>query len=115
MWVIAGLWHNLVLPAFDEHQEAHHQGIFLMLIAYLVLSSLMVHIYSLSKKTNRIAAGLKTGVVVGVLWVLPHGLAMAGIHETSVLYEIRNAIWHVFEQGLGGVLIALLKPDEELF
>jgi hypothetical protein len=109
MWVIAGLWHNLILPFFSEDIEAHHEGLLLMLIAYFILSLLMTYIYFISYRGgNRVLAGLKIGIVIGILWVFPHGLAMAGAHGTSVLYEINNALWHIVEQGIGGIIIALI-------
>lgn len=38
MWVIAGLWHNLILTKFYTHEtEATHKGIGILLIAYLIL------------------------------------------------------------------------------
>ena len=47
MWIVAGLWHNLVLPAVDTHAEAHHQGLGIMLLSYIILGVLMTYIYSL--------------------------------------------------------------------
>ena len=109
MWVIAGLWHNLILPFFSKDIEAHHEGLFLMLIAYFILSLLMTYIYFISYRGgNLVLAGLIIGIVVGILWVFPHGLAMAGAHNTSVLYEINNTLWHIAEQGIGGIVIALI-------
>ena len=109
MWIIAGLWHNLILPMFNENVQAHHDGLGLMLFAYFILALLMAYIYSLSYKGKRpIMEGLRLGVVVGLLWVLPHGLVMAGAHDTSVVYEFKNAVWHMIEQGIGGIIVALI-------
>jgi len=109
MWVVAGLWHNLILPFFSEGVEAHHEGLAIMLVAYMILSFLMTYIYSLSYKGGKpIVEGLRIGVVVGILWVFPHGLAMAGAHDTSILYEIENTVWHIVEQGIGGIVVAML-------
>jgi hypothetical protein len=33
MWVVAGLWHNLVLPIINSAAEPHHEGLIEMLIA----------------------------------------------------------------------------------
>ena len=109
MWIIAGLWHNLVLPSITENVEAHHEGIGIMLIAYFILAFLMSWLFTmiLTNISNPILSGLKIGVIVGILWVFPHGLAMAGVHETSIFYEIKNALWHTIEQGTGGIIIAL--------
>ena len=109
MWIIAGLWHNLILPRINQNIQAHHDGLAEMLIAYFVLAFLTVYLYLLTRKEGHpILQGLKLGVLVGILWVFPHGLAMAGAHNTSIIYEIKNAIYHMFEQGAGGVLIAVI-------
>ncbi len=109
MWIIAGLWHNLVLPGINENVEAHHQGIGMMLIAYLILAFLMTYLYSLMNLSRKPwLEGLRIGVVVGILWVFPHGLVMAGAHDTSILYEVKNTFWHMFEQGIGGIIIAVI-------
>lgn len=112
MWIVAGLWHNLILPLFDKNVHPHHEGLVLMLIAYFVLSLLMTNIYILSTKSgSHIINGLKIGIIVGILWVFPHGLAMAGVHNTSVIYEIKNTLWHVIEQGIGGIIIAIVLKN----
>ena len=109
MWVIAGLWHNLILPFFNKNIQAHHDGLGLMLLAYFILTLLMAYIYSFSFSGKKpVLEGLRLGVVVGLLWVLPHGLVMAGAHETSVIYEFKNAGWHMIEQGIGGMIIGLV-------
>ena len=109
MWIIGGLWHNLILPSVNSNLEAHHEGIGIMLIAYFILAFLMVYLYSLVYKTNHsMVNGLKLGVLIGILWVFPHGLAMAGTHETSILYEFKNTLYHIFEQGVGGIIISAI-------
>lgn len=110
MWVVAGLWHNLILPNINSNVEAHHQGIFIMLIAYVILGFLMVYIFTTTNSENKsILKGLKIGALVGVLWVFPHGLVMASAHDTSIIYEIKNGIWHMVEQGIGGVVISIIS------
>ncbi len=115
MWIIAGLWHNLILPNINENVQAHHQGIGIMLIAYLILALLMSYIYTLiHKNKGTVIDGLKIGVIIGVLWVFPHGLVMAGAHDTSIVYEIKNALWHMFEQGVGGIIITFIFGNRKL-
>ncbi len=45
------------------------------------------------------------GIIIGILWVFPHGLAMAATHETSILYEFKNTLYHMIEQGIGGLIV----------
>ncbi len=110
MWVISGLWHNLILPNFYSSEiEATHEGIGLLLIAYLILGLFMAYMYPLGYKGGRPAIeGLRFGIVIGLLWILPHGLAMAGAHGESISYVLKNATWHAVEQGLGGIVLGLI-------
>ncbi len=110
MWVVAGLWHNLILPSVNDKIEAHHEGLGVMLVSYIILAMLMTFFFITSKKSKntRISEGFKIGAIIGILWVFPHGLAMAGAHNTSIVYEIKNGIWHIVEQGIGGIIIALI-------
>lgn len=110
MWVVAGLWHNLILPGLYEETHATHEGIGIMLIAYLVLGIIMSYMYPLGYKGGKpVIEGLRFGMIIGILWVFPHELAMAGAHEgRSIAYVFKNAGWHIIEQGIGGVIIGLI-------
>jgi len=109
MWVTAGLWHNLILPRINPDIYAAHEGIFIGLIAYVLLALVMSYLFPFySQKKNYIIGGLIFGAVIGFLWVFPHSLALAGAHKTSIIYEIKNGIYHLFEQGIGGIIIALI-------
>jgi uncharacterized membrane protein YvlD (DUF360 family) len=110
MWVISGLWHNLILANFYASEtEASHEGIGILLIAYLILALIMSYIYPLGYKGGRpIVEGLRFGALIGLLWVFPHELAMVGAHGDSILYVFKNAVWHMVEQGIGGIIIGLI-------
>jgi hypothetical protein len=109
MFVVAGLWHNLVLPGLYADKEAHHNGLGLMLVAYFVLAALMTYLYARTSSGRRPAwDGALFGVVVGVLWVFPHELVLAGAHGDSLAYVFKNGAWHVVEQGLGGWVLGLV-------
>lgn len=46
---------------------------------------------------------------MGITWVFPHELAMAGAHAgTSIPYVFQNSAWHLVEQGLGGLVISFV-------
>lgn len=110
MWILAGIWHEMVMANFYA-VEAHasHEGTGLIFIAYLILGGLMTYLYSLGYRGQRpVIEGLRYGVVIGVLWVFPHELAMAGAHGTSIMYVLQNAAWHMVEQGVGGIVTGVL-------
>lgn len=106
MWIIGGIYHNLILPTLNEKIQPHHEGLGITLLAYLILAFLMTYLYSVTKpEQDSLYKGTRLGIVVGILWVLPHGLAMAGTHQTSIVYELKNTLYHVIEQGIGGMIV----------
>ena len=110
MWLLAGLWHKLIAVEFYAGEtEATHEGTGIIFIAYIVLALLMAYIYPLVYKGKRAQIeGLKFGILIGILWVFPHELAMAGAHGESISYVFKNAVWHMVEQGVGGIIVALV-------
>jgi len=110
MWALAGIWHKIVAVAFyTSETHAKHEGIGIILAAYLVLGLFMAYLYPMvAQGGNVLLEGLKFGVIIGLLWVFPHGLAMAGAHGQSIPYVFKNAAWHMVEQGIGGIVIAIV-------
>ena len=59
--------------------------------------------------TNKVTNGLKFGVLIGIIWVVPLSVVMYSATVGSSLKVIGiDAIWHIVEQGIGGVLIAMI-------
>lgn len=84
----------------------HHEGLGITLVAYIILGLFISIFYQNSKEIkNSLAKGLKIGILIGILWVFPHGLTMAAVHESSILYELKNTIYHLVEQGIGGMMV----------
>ena len=109
MWIVAGIWHNLIMANLYEEVHAKHEGIGILLISYFILALFMAYLYPFLNKSNKpLKEGVKLGVIIGLLWVFPHGLAMVGAHETSIAYVFKNSIWHMVEQGIGGIIIAYI-------
>ena len=110
MWIVAGLWHNLIMANLYNDVHATHDGIGLLLIAYFILALLMAYMYPLGYKGNGpLKEGLRFGALIGLLWVFPHGIAMVAAHgDNTIAYVIKNSLWHMVEQGIGGVIIAII-------
>ena len=114
MWLLAGAFHELNAAFFVAEggaPEGGHQSVGLIFLGYLLLAGLM----ALAFDRARISAapwvkGGVVGVFVGLLWVFPHGVVLAAAHGDSLSYEVLNALWHVIEQGVGGVALAALWP-----
>ena len=115
MWIVAGIWHNIIMANFYNKQHAEYEDIALLIIAYLILAMFMSYLYPLfNKLENRVLNGLLFGCIIGLLWVFPHELVMAGAHGSSVLYVIKNGAWHLVEQGIGGIVIVLILGKKNL-
>ena len=110
MWLLAGLWHKLIMVQFYASEtDASHEGTGIIFIAYVILSFLMGYLYLQTYKGGKHAVeGIKLGAVIGLLWVFPHELAMAGAHGESISYVLKNEAWHIVEQGFGGLIIGLV-------
>ncbi len=112
MWLLAWLWHMLLVPGFyaANDEAAHHDGLGLIVLAYLLLGALMAYMYPIGYKGGRpVLEGLRFGLLIGLLWVLPHALVRAGAHGgDSISYVLINSAWHLIEQGAGGVIIGLI-------
>ena len=95
MWVVGGLYHNLILPSINENIHPHHEGLGITLMAYILLGLLMSYFYLNSNDNkNTFLKGIKIGAIIGILWVFPHGLTLAAVHETSISYQITNTLYH---------------------
>ncbi len=115
MWLLAGLWHEVIMAAFySAETAAAHEGTGIIFIAYLVLGLLMAYMYPLGYKGGKPwIEGMRFGILVGILWVFPHELVMAGAHSGPLPYVFKNAAWHMVEQGVGGIIVGLIYSKIE--
>jgi len=115
MWIVGGLYHNLIMPAINENMHPHHEGLGITLIAYILLGFLMSYFYSDSEdKVDSVWKGIRIGSIIGILWVFPHGLTMAAVHESSIRYQITNTMYHIVEQGIGGIMVYMVYRNKKI-
>lgn len=92
---------------YEGERHASHDGTGVILLGYLILGAIMTYLFPLIYKGEKpVYEGLKFGIVIGLLWVFPHELVMVGAHGDSISYVLKNAAWHMVEQGIGGIVIA---------
>jgi len=110
MVLLAGLWHKIIMVAFyTAETHAKHEGTGIIFLAYFVLSLIMAYLYPFYfQGKSSLLEGLKFGLLIGLLWVFPHELAMAGAHGTSISYVLKNGLWHLVEQGVGGMVLGFV-------
>lgn len=110
MFAAGGIWHEVVMAQFyREAVHASHEGTGIIFIACFILAAMMTWLYiHLDIGKGHLGKGFIFGTFIGLLWVFPHELAMSGAHGEPLLYVFKNATWHMVEQGLGGLVLALV-------
>ncbi len=114
MWLLGGLWHMMIMDTFYSGNSAsvrlEEPLMRWIILGYVILGLLMAYIYPKGfSGGGAVSEGLRFGAIVGLLWVLPHAVILHGVYygATGRLILI-DAAWHMVEQGIGGIVIALI-------
>ncbi len=114
MWLLGGAWHMMIMGTFYGKNSAsvplEEPLMHWIILGYVILGLLMAYIYPKGfAGGGSVGEGLRFGAIVGLLWVLPHAVILHGVYygATGKLILI-DAAWHVVEQGVGGIVIALI-------
>jgi hypothetical protein len=85
-----------------------------IIIAYAILALLMTYIYPQGYKGGvPLKEGMRFGATMGLLWVLPMSVVMYAVMGTSGTLIIVDSLWHVVEQGVGGIVIAYIYGSKK--
>ncbi len=113
MFILSGLWYMLIMDAFYREQvgalmREQYNFIFIVL-GYIVMAFLMSYIYPIGYKGGSPAKeGLRFGVLIGLLVWLSSNLILYGAHNMTFSATLVDSGWHVVEEGIGGLVIALV-------
>ena len=113
MFVLSVLWYMIIMDAFYREQvgalmREQYNFIFIVL-GYLVMAFLMSYIYPIGYKGGSPAKeGLRFGVLIGLLVWLSSNLILYGAHNMTLSATLVDSGWHVVEEGIGGLVIALV-------
>ena len=113
MFILSGLWYMLIMDAFYREQvgalmREQYNFIFIAL-GYLVMAFLMSYIYPIGYKGGSPAKeGLRFGVLIGLLVWLSSNLILYGAHNMTLSATLVDSSWHIVEEGIGGIVIALV-------
>lgn len=79
-----------------------------LLLAYLLLAGFMTFLFSQSfTERPSVAEGFQFGGLFGVIATLPLYLILYAIWDFSLKAAFVDTAWHLVEQGIGGVVLAL--------
>jgi hypothetical protein len=118
MWLLSGLWHVLIMGDFyssNAGPSAYEEPkMIFIILAYAVLTLLMVYIYPQGYKGGApLKEGIRFGATIGLLWVLPMSVVMYAVQETSGTLVIVDVVWHIVEQGVGGIVIGMIYGSKK--
>lgn len=111
--LLALLWHTVLMESFYATQSAavareQPDEIFIVL-GYVVLGLLMAIIYPTGYKGGPpLQEGFRFGALMGLLWILPWSLVITGIWNVPLVSVVVDSAWHVIEEGLGGIALAMV-------
>jgi hypothetical protein len=113
MFALSGLWYMVLMSKFYRAQD---QGImreqfnFLFIVlGYIVLAFLMSLIYPIGYKGGSLVKeGLRFGVLIGLVVWLTANLTLHGVLNNTLASTLVDSVWHIVEQGIGGIVIALV-------
>lgn len=117
MFVVGYLGHMYLLADFFANNtgiigDVNREAPLIPFIALgsITLAFLMSYMYPKGVEgTNHIMQGLKFGVIIGIIWIVPHTTILYGATTVfSKTFILGDSLWHLVEQGLGGVVIALV-------
>ena len=117
MFALGGLFHMVIAKDF----MLAHAGIAgdisrkepLMIyigLGVLVLAFMMSYMYPKGVEgENHLVQGFKFGMMIGIIWITPFSLILYGsVKMFSLTNVAAPALWHILEQGIGGMVIAMV-------
>ena len=112
-FLLGVLWHLFLLADF---YEAQHQALAreepnmpVVFVGYLILGFLMALAYPVGYKGGSpVKEGFRFGALIGLIWILPVSVILYGVWNYPLTAVIVDSAWHVVEEGIAGIAIALV-------
>ena len=112
MSFLGWLWHRVILVNFymeNVSSPLPEPNVLFILLGYLILAVLMAYMYPQGYKGgSALIEGLRFGVIIGLLWVLPINVIMIGVVGKSGTLVVVDGLWRLVEQGIGGIVIGYI-------
>ena len=112
-FLLGGLWHAIILADFYETHSAAlarpEANMMMVALGSLVIAVLMAYTYPIGYKGgSAVKEGFRFGALVGLIWVLPVSSMCSGVCNYPLVAVIVDSAWHIVEQGVVGIVIALI-------
>ena len=111
--VLSVLWHVVLMSGFYDAAAAGAMRdppiMWSVALGYLVVGFVMSYMYPKGYEGGTpVVEGLKFGAMIGLIWWLPTQLVLYGAMEGPFSIVLVDGAWHLLEQGLAGVALAMV-------
>lgn len=115
MFLLSWVGHEMLMPILldSDPMESIYRSepmIVGIMAAYLVIALIMSYMYPKGVEGDNVYGnGLRFGALIGVLISLPISLIFYSVIDgLTFSHVVTETIWHIIEQGVGGVVIAYI-------
>lgn len=112
MFAASWVWHEALMADFYQAEAMPMRAspmMWAVAAGYGVLALLMAWMYPKGHEGGSAwAEGAKFGAVIGILWTVPIQLILYGVMEGAFSMVYVDGGWHLVEQALGGIAIAMV-------
>ena len=113
MFILGFVWHVALMGDFyaDNYSEVNLSeeefSLALIAIGYLILSFMMSYMYPIGFGGGpAIKEGLRFGAMLGIFMSFPKAFIFAAVYKMPLDANLYDAIYHVVELAIGGIVIA---------
>ena len=107
MFGLAGLFHLVIMKEYFQSKLGGDPMMMYPPLSYFILAILMSYIFPHGYKGGSpIREGLMFGILMGLVCRLPLQVLQLGYGRGDLSFVLTEAVWHMIEQGIGGIAIA---------
>lgn len=113
MFVLSGIWHDVVVGDYnaatyaDVNLSEEDFSLIYIAIGYLIFTFMMAYMYPIGYGGgSALKEGMTFGVMMGIIMSFPRAFIFAGVYKMPLDANLYDAIYHVVEVAIGGIVIA---------
>jgi len=121
MFLLSYLWYGVLMSEFyakyysEVNLPMEDFSMKLIIVGYLIQAYLLAYIFPIGFGGGSVVKeGLRFGVILGSLFALPGAFIFAAVYKMPLEGNIVDAIYHIVEFSVGGIVIAKIygsKPE----
>ena len=110
---LSGLWHDVVMSDFYVAASGgavrSSPIMWVIALAYVGVAAIMAYMYPKGYEGGSpVAEGFKFGAMIGFVWWFASQLVLYGAMETPFSLVYIDGGWHIIEEGLAGIALAMV-------